>query len=90
MNRSWAGFDFEDYYRAGQIAMGILDEDLEVDLETEYLPEAGRKLGGLVDDHGISRIAQCQQLKKHSSQCTEYKFNIHINCELTNEIRLQN
>ena len=58
MNRSWAGFDFEDYYRAGQIAMGILDEDLEVDLETEYLPEAGRKLGGLVDDHGISRIAR--------------------------------
>ena len=36
----------------------ILDEDLEVDLETEYLPEAGRKLGGLVDDHGISRIAR--------------------------------
>ena len=58
MNRSWAGFDFEDYYRAGQIAMGILDEDLEIDLETEYLPEAGRKLGGLVDDHGISRIAR--------------------------------
>ncbi len=58
MNRSWAGFDFEDYYRAGQIAMGTLDEDLEVDLETEYLPEAGRKLGGLVDDHGISRIAR--------------------------------
>ena len=49
MNRSWAGFDFEDYYRAGQIAMGLLDEDLEVDLETEYLPEAGRKIGGLVE-----------------------------------------
>lgn len=58
MNRSWAGFDFEDYYRAGQIAMGLLDEDLEVDLETEYLPEAGRKIGGLVDDHGIAQIAR--------------------------------
>lgn len=58
MNRCWAGFDFEDYYRAGQIAMGLLDEDLEVDLETEYLPEAGRKIGGLVDDHGIAQIAR--------------------------------
>ena len=58
MNRSWAGYDFEDYYRAGQIAMGLLNEDLEVDLETEYLPEAGRKIGGLVDDHGIAQIAR--------------------------------
>lgn len=58
MNRAWAGFDFEDYYRAGQIAMGILDEELEVDLETEYLPEGGRRIGGLVDDHGIAQIAR--------------------------------
>ena len=58
MNRSWAGFDYEDYYRAGQIAMGILDDDLDVDLNSEYLPEAGRKIGGLVDDHGIAQIAR--------------------------------
>ena len=58
MNRAWAGFDFEDYYRAGQIAMGILDEDLDVDLEKEYLPEGGRRIGGLVDDHGIAQIAR--------------------------------
>lgn len=58
MNRSWAGFDFEDYYRAGQIAMGILDEELEVDLSSEYLPEGGRRIGGLVDDHGIAQIAR--------------------------------
>ena len=58
MNRSWAGFDFEDYYRAGQIAMGILDEELEVDLASEYLPEGGRRIGGLVDDHGIAQIAR--------------------------------
>ena len=58
MNRSWAGFDFEDYYRAGQIVMGILDEDLEVDLASEYLPEGGRRIGGLVDDHGIAQIAR--------------------------------
>ena len=58
MNRAWAGFDFEDYYRAAQITMGILDEDLTVDLETEYLPEGGRRIGGLVDDHGIAQIAR--------------------------------
>ena len=58
MNRSWAGFDFEDYYRASQIAMGMLDDELEVDLETEYLPESGRRIGGLVDDHGIAQIAR--------------------------------
>ena len=58
MNRAWAGFDFEDYYRAAQIVMGILDEDLAVDLGSEYLPEAGRRIGGLVDDHGIAQIAR--------------------------------
>ena len=58
MNRSWAGFDFEDYYRASQIAMGLLDDELEVDLETEYLPENGRRIGGLIDDHGIAQIAR--------------------------------
>ncbi|MBR4656690.1 MAG: recombinase family protein [Oscillospiraceae bacterium] len=58
MNRAWAGFDFEDYYRAAQIVMGILDEDLTVDLGSEYLPEAGRRIGGLVDDHGIAQIAR--------------------------------
>lgn len=58
MNRSWAGFDFEDYYRAGQISMGMLDEELEIDLGTEYLPEGGRRIGGLVDDHGIAQIAR--------------------------------
>ncbi len=58
MNRAWAGFDFEDYYRASQIAMGLLDEELEVDISTEYLPEGGRRIGGLIDDHGIARIAR--------------------------------
>ncbi len=58
MNRAWAGFDFEDYYRASQIAMGMLDDELDADLESEYLPEGGRKIGGLVDDHGIAQIAR--------------------------------
>lgn len=58
MNRSWAGFDTEDYYRASQIAMGLLDEELEDDLENEYLPDGGHRLAGLIDDHGISQIAR--------------------------------
>ncbi len=58
MNCSWAGFDFEDYYRASQIAMGLLDESLEADLGSEFLPEGGRRIGGLVDDHGIAQIAR--------------------------------
>lgn len=58
MNRSWAGFDYEDYYRAGQIVMGMLDEELTTDLGSEYLPEAGRRIGGIVDDHGIAQIAR--------------------------------
>lgn len=58
MNRSWAGFDTEDYYRASQIAMGLLDEELEDDLENEFLPDGGHRLAGLIDDHGISQIAR--------------------------------
>lgn len=58
MNRSWAGFDAEDYYRAAQIAMGLLDEELDDDLEHEFLLDGGHRLEGLIDDHGISRIAR--------------------------------
>ena len=38
--------------------MGMLDESLDADLESEYLPEGGRRIGGLVDDHGIAQIAR--------------------------------
>ena len=58
MNRSWAGFDSEDYYRASQIAMGLLDEELKADLENEYLPDSGHRIGCMIDDHGISQIAR--------------------------------
>ena len=58
MNRSWAGFDYEDYYRAAQIVMGLLDEELTTDLASEYLPEGGHKIGGLIDDRGIAQIAR--------------------------------
>ena len=56
MNCHWAGYDSEDYYRASQITMGLLNEKL--DLEKAYLPERGHRLRGLVDDHGISKIAR--------------------------------
>ena len=58
MNRSWAGFEADDYFRIAQIAMGILEDELESDLENEYIPDAGHRLGGMIDDHGISRIAR--------------------------------
>ena len=58
MNRSWAGFDAEDYYRVSQIAMGLADGELEADLEREFLPESGHRIGGLMDDHGIAQIAR--------------------------------
>ena len=56
MNRGWAGFGHEDWCRAGQITIGILDEDLTADLGPEYLPVGGRRIGGLADDLGIARI----------------------------------
>lgn len=58
MNQSWAGFEADDYFRIAQIAMGILEDEIESDLENEYIPDAGHRLGGMIDDHGISRIAR--------------------------------
>ena len=58
MNCAWAGYDTDDYYRVSRIAMGLLDETFEEDLETEYMPEGGRRIGALIDDHGITQIAR--------------------------------
>ena len=58
MSLTWAGLDFDDYYRAAQITMGILDEEYNIDLGSEYLPEGGHRIGGLIDDNGVSRIAR--------------------------------
>ena len=58
MNRSWAGFDVEDYFRVSQIAMGILEGELEADLGSEFIPDGGQKLKGLIDDHGITQIVR--------------------------------
>lgn len=68
------------------VALGIQYETLAQCAAMFDSVEIGSE-GGLEQN---LRMTQCQQLKKRSSQCTEHKFNIHINCELTNEIRLQN
>lgn len=87
MNRSWAGFDAEDYYRASQIAMGLLDEELEDDLENEYLPDSGHRLAGLIDDHGISQIARDlteaeQQIKNEMEGVDREKHNFDQQSEI--------
>ena len=38
--------------------MGLLDEELDDDLDNEFLPDGGHRMEGLIDDHGISRIAR--------------------------------
>ncbi len=58
INRSWAGYDADEYFRVCNIAMGLMDGELEVDLETEYLPDGGHRLPGLTEDGGIQRIAR--------------------------------
>ena len=93
MNRAWAGFDYEDYYRASQIAMGILDSDPDVDLEKEYLPEGGRRLDCLVDDHGISQIARDltaaeQKIKDEMEGRDSEDFDAGQNDELTRSFQV--
>ena len=58
INRAWAGYDADEYFRVCNIAMGLMDGELEVDLETMYLPDGGHRLPGLTDDGGIQRIAR--------------------------------
>lgn len=87
MNRSWAGFDAEDHYRASQIAMGLLNEELEDDLENEYLPDSGHRLAGLIDDHGISQIARDlteaeQQIKNELEGVERDKQNLDEQAEI--------
>ena len=58
INRAWAGYDADEYFRVCNIAMGLMEGELEVDLETMYLPDGGHRLPGLTDDGGIQRIAR--------------------------------
>nr|MCR4762897.1 recombinase family protein [Lachnospiraceae bacterium] len=87
MNRSWAGFEASDYYRASQIAMGLLDEELDEDLENIYLPEGGHRFTGLKDDHGISQIARElteaeQQIRDEMEGRNQERQDLHKQAEI--------
>ncbi len=58
MNPKWAGYTAEDYFRMCNVAMGLEEGSMTEDLENEYLPEAGHRLDGLMDEQGIQRIAR--------------------------------
>ena len=58
INRAWAGYDADEYYRVCSIAMGLAEGELETDLENEHLPDGGRRLSGMADDNGVQRIAR--------------------------------
>jgi len=59
INRSWAGYDAEEYHRVCRIAMGLDEGDLQADLENEHLPEGGHPLAGMTaDENGILRISR--------------------------------
>ena len=58
VNRSWAGHEEDEYYRVSRIAMGLEEGELRADLESEHLPDAGRRLVGMTDDNGIQRISR--------------------------------
>lgn len=58
MSLHWAGYVTDDYYRASSIAMGIMEGELKVDLETEHLPNGGYRISALMDDQGVQQIAR--------------------------------
>ena len=58
VNRAWAGYEADEYYRVSSIAMGLEEGDLEADLEAEHLPDGGHRIAGLTDDSGVQRIAR--------------------------------
>ena len=62
INRSWAGYEADEYYRISSIAMGLTEGELQADLENEHMPDGGRRIAGLTDDNGVQRIAR--QLSK--------------------------
>ncbi len=58
INRSWAGYEADEYFRVCSIAMGIEEGEMETDLESEHLPDGGHRIAGLTDDNGVQRIAR--------------------------------
>ena len=58
VNRCWAGCDAGEFYRICNIAMGLDDGEMEIDLGSEHLPERGYRLIGMTEDNGVQRIAR--------------------------------
>ena len=58
INRSWAGYEADEYFRVSSIAMGTEEGELSADLENEHLPDGGRRIAGLTDENGVQRIAR--------------------------------
>ena len=58
VNRSWAGYEEDEYFRISRIAMGIDEGELRADLESEHLPDGGHRFAGMTDDNGIQRISR--------------------------------
>jgi len=58
VNRTWAGYDADEYYRVCNIAMGLAEGELQTVLENEHLPDGGHRIAGLTDDSGVQRIAR--------------------------------
>lgn len=55
INKAWAGYDADEYYRVSSIAMGLTEGELESDLENEHLPDGGHRLAAVCvrpDQHG--------------------------------------
>lgn len=58
INRSWAGYEDDEYYRASSIAMGLAKGELQINLDEAHLPDGGHRITGLTDEGGIQRIAR--------------------------------
>ena len=58
INRAWAGYDADEYYRVSSIAMGLAEGEMEADLGQEHLPDGGHRISGMTDDNGVQRIAR--------------------------------
>ena len=58
INRSWAGYDADEYFRVCSIAMGLTEGDLEIDLGQQQLPDGGHRITGMAEDNGVQRIAR--------------------------------
>lgn len=58
INRGWAGFSLNDYYRVSSIVLGLADGTPEENLAEKYLPEGGYALADTMGENGVQRIAR--------------------------------